>query len=356
MAKIRIGIVGTGGMANAHARFFKGMRGVEMTACFDLDTERAIAYAERHAVRYAVDSLPRLLDAVDAVAVVTSDASHASISLQTLKAGKHLFCEKPLTVTLAEARKVARAYREARGKGVIGMVNFSHRGAHFDRAVEMVQRGDLGDLRYIRSHYLQGFLASKGGWQSPAALWRLQTSKGSAGVLGDLGCHLLDFTTGVCGSLRGLRCTMATHPKIDSEGKACTRFDGAALDANDTVTIDLDFSDHTYGHCQTTRWACGRRNDVKLEVHGTEGGVSLGHTHPDKPFIRLFKARDLKKATWKDVRVPPITWTWRRFIRAIRTGKPEQPDITRGAEIQALLDACQRSAKSGKRERVRKWC
>lgn len=55
----------------------------------------------------------QLLDAVDAVSVVTADAAHAPVSLAALKTGTHLFCEKPLTVTLAEARQVARAYAKA---------------------------------------------------------------------------------------------------------------------------------------------------------------------------------------------------------------------------------------------------
>jgi predicted dehydrogenase len=272
-----------------------------------------------------------------------------------LAAGKHLLCEKPLTLTLAEARQVARAYVAARQRGVIGMVNFSHRGAHFYAAARLVAQGAIGEVRYVRSHYLQGWLASRGAWQRPGRAWRLQRRKGSAGVLGDLGCHLLDFTTGVCGPLRRLRCSLRTHPKIDTAGREIRYYDGAPLDANDSVSVVLDFTNGAFGNAQTSRWAAGRRNDVLLEIHGTEGGLSLGHTFPEKPFLRLCRGRALPKHEWKDLPVPRIVWTWERFIRAIRSGAAQPPDILRGAEVQALLDACLRSADSGRAETIRPW-
>jgi predicted dehydrogenase len=356
MKTVRIGIVGTGGMANAHARYFGEVAGARIVSCYDVAPERSAAYAARHGLRHVARDLDDLLDAVDAVSVVTSDDAHAAVSLRVLAAGRHLLCEKPLTVTLEEARRVARAYAAARAKGVVGMVNFSHRGAHFDVARRMVEKGRLGELRYVRAHYLQGGLAVKGAWQESKAIWRLQASRGSKGVLGDLGCHLLDFVTGICGRAAALRCTLRTHPKRGSDDRNYTAWQGVALDANDTASIDVDFAGGAYGQVQTTRWAGGHRNDVLLEVHGTDGALSVGHTHPEKPFLRsCIGRRAIKAWDWHDGRVPPMVHNWRRFIRAIRTGRPAEPDILRGAEIQAYLDACERSAATGRPEAPRRW-
>lgn len=355
MKPIRIGIVGTGGMAAAHARYFRAAGGVELASCYDIDPARCAAYAAAHGVGHVAASLDELIDAVEAVSVVTSDAAHAPVALRALKAGRHVFCEKPLTVTLGEARRVARAYARARRRGAIGMTNFSHRGAHFDLARRIVARGDLGELRYVRAHYLQGGLAVKGAWQASKAIWRLQTARGSAGVLGDLGCHLLDFVTGICGPAAAVRCTLRTHTKIGADGRRYTRWQGVALDANDTAAVDVDFAGGAFGHCQTTRWAGGHRNDVLLEVHGTDGALSLGHTFPEKPFCRICRGRAIKKWEWKDLPVPAFVSNWQRFVRAIRRGTPAQPDIFRGAEIQALLDACHRSAAGEKRIAPPTW-
>lgn len=223
----------------------------------------------------------------------------------------------------------SRAYRQAQ---VIGMTNFSHRGAHFDAAQKIVAHGDLGELRYVRGSYLQGWLCGLTN-PKPGMIWRLESRPGADGTLGDLGCHLIDFVTGICGPAARLRCELRNH-----RGRG----------ANDTAAIQFDFGSGAFGHCETTRWASGRRNEVRLEIHGTKGALELGHTLPEKPFLRICRGRDLKTWTWKDLPVKPITWTWQHFIRAIRTGKPAQPDIQRGAEIQAYLHACVGSAESGR--------
>jgi predicted dehydrogenase len=340
MKHIRIGIVGTGGMGGTHARRFKAVPGIQLLSCYDIDTERARRFATEHGFQFAAGDLDELIAAVDAVSVVTSDAGHAPVSLAVLAAGKHLFCEKPLTVTLAEARQVAKAYRQARRQGVVGMVNFSHRGAHFVKAQQMIARGDLGELRYVRAHYLQGWLCDPHATGNPSRIWRLQRRPGADGVLGDLGCHLIDFVTGICGKAKWLRCEFRTHPKLGRSR--------LTLDANDTAAIQFDFDGGAFGEATTTRWASGRRNEVLLEIYGTNGAMSLGHARPDKPFLRLCRGRSLKTWDWKEVPVPPMLWTWQRFVRAVRSGKPHQPDILRGAEVQSYLDACIRSARSGR--------
>jgi predicted dehydrogenase len=210
MKTIRIGIVGTGGMAGAHVRFFKKIPGVELTSCFDIDPARAKEFAEKHGFRGVAGNLDQLFDAVDDVSVVASDAAHAPVSLATLAAGKHLFCEKPLTVTIDEARQLARGYAKARQRGVIGMTNFSHRGAHFDKAQQIVARGDLGELRYVRGYYLQDWLCGLTN-PGPGQVWRLASRPGAGGTLGDLGCHLIDFVTGICGPAKRLRCELRNH-------------------------------------------------------------------------------------------------------------------------------------------------
>lgn len=223
MKSIRIGIVGTGGMANAHADAFKSIPGVTLAACVDVVPGRAEAFAAKHGIKRAATDLDGLLAEVDAVSVVTPDRFHAEPSLAILAAGKHLLCEKPLTTTLAEAKAVAKAARKAAAKGVRHMVNFSYRrSAALQKAMQLVQAGKIGDLRHVHSMYLQCWVAQPvwGHWTDEAWLWRLQSAKGSGGVLGDVGCHILDLTTAVSGPVEAIRCTLGTFAKIDAKGKS----------------------------------------------------------------------------------------------------------------------------------------
>ncbi len=354
---IRVGIVGTGGMANYHADQFKKQAGVKLTSCLDVLPDRAKAYAEKHGVERVAKTLPELLEHVDAVAIVTPDRFHAEPALATLQAGKHLLCEKPLTVTLAEARQVAAAAKKAAKHGVIQMINFSYRGsAAFQKGIELVATGKLGAVRHVHSWYLQSWLAGKvwGGWQAEGLLWRLQTAAGSGGVLGDLGCHILDLTTAVAGEVARIRCNLRTFPKVTPDGQTVTEWQGKKLDANDTAIIEIEFTNGAVGVVQTTRWATGHGNSLRLEAHGTEGALMFDLDR-DSAKIDLCLGASRDDCKWETETLPATPSNWERFIHAIHTGKPDQPDILRGAQVQAYLDACERSAQSGQWEAVNAW-
>jgi predicted dehydrogenase len=353
---IKLGIIGTGGMAGGHASAFAKIEGVELSACLDVVPEKARAFAEKHSVAHVAESIDQLLERVDAVCVVTPDRFHGDASLRILQAGKHLLCEKPLTVTLAEARTVAAAAIKASANGVQHMVNFSYRrSAAMQEAIALVRAGKLGQIRHAHSFYLQTWLSSDvwGGWAQDAWLWRLQTAAGSGGVLGDIGCHILDLTTAVAGEVKAIRCDLRTFPKIH-QGKEVTELDGKRLDANDSAIIELEFAAGGIGVVHTSRWATGHKNHLRCEVHGTEGALMFDlDTGYDQ--INLCLGKDAAKAEWTKKDLDPKPSNYERFINAIASGKTEQPDVLRGAQVQAYLDACERSAKSGRWETVAPW-
>ena len=354
---IKLGIVGTGGMANHHADQFKKMAGVELCSCLDVVPGRAEAFAKKHGVKHTAANIDQLLDQVDAVTVVTPDRFHAEPSLAVLKAGKHLLCEKPLCPTLVEARQVAAAAKKAARKGTIQMINFSYRAsAALQHAMGLVRTGKLGALRHVHSFYLQSWLTSDvwSSWTKEGFLWRLQTAAGSGGVLGDLGCHILDMTTAVAGDVTRIRCDLRTFPKVAPTGQIVTTWKGKKLDANDTALITIEFTNGAVGTVQTTRWATGHSNHLRLEAHGTAGALMFDLDRDyNKIDTCLGSARH--KVKWTTTALKPTPNNYTRFIRAIQTGKPDQPDIIRGAQVQAYLDACERSAKSGKWESVQSW-
>ncbi|MEM7626126.1 MAG: Gfo/Idh/MocA family oxidoreductase [Planctomycetota bacterium] len=364
MAKIKHGIIGTGGMARAHAAQFTQIRGVELFGCFDVAPGRAEAFAEKHVVKHALPSVDALLDACDSVSIVTPDAFHAELSLKTLKAGRHLLCEKPLTTNLADARKVARAAQAAaKEHGTIHMVNFSYRdSAAFQKAIQTVAAGRLGAIRHATGKYLQAWLASKV-WGTPISegwLWRQQIppggGKAAGGTLGDIGCHILDFTSAVAGDIKALRCTTRNFPKVDPDtGRSMTSYKGNKLDANDSVLIEFDLNNGGLGSIETTRWATGHPNQVALGVYGTEGALEID-LEQSYTTLRTCLGKARHKCEWKNIEVKPTPNNYQRFIRSIKTGHNDQADIVRGAQIQAYLDACERSAEDdGRRVSIRKW-
>ncbi len=344
-------------MANQHAEHFSKLKGVTLAACLDVVPGRAQAFAQKHGVARVVERLEDLFEEVDAVALVTPDRFHQKGALSALRAGKHLLCEKPLTVTLAEARKVAAEAKRASKRGQIGMVNFSYRrSAALQQAISLASAGKLGELRHAHGFYLQSWIAAPiwGHWSNEGWLWRMSTKSGSGGVLGDVGCHLLDLMTSVTGDVSEVRCALGTFPKVGQDGKPYSKWQGRALDANDTAIIELRFAAGGLGVLHTTRWAAGHANHLRLEVHGTEGAVMFDL---DRSYDTLDTClgKDMASAKWTTRKLGPAPSIYQRFARAVQTGEQDQPDLLRGAQIQAYLDACERSAKSGRWQRVAKW-
>ncbi len=334
---IRIAIIGTGGMANAHVQAYQKLKGCRVVAGCDVDLPRAQAFAEKYAIPKAFGSVVDLLKdgEFDAVSVVTPDAFHTAVTLQCLKAGKHVLCEKPLALDYPSAKKMLAAAKKA---GVVHMVNFSYRDwPCIQAAAKAVRRGDIGELRHVEAGYLQAWLPSNiwGDWRtSPGWLWRLSSKHGSKGVLGDIGVHIVDYATYPAGAVKEVSCRLKTFPKAPGN-----RVGEYHLDANDSAVLQVEFENGALGVIHTTRWAAGNPNRLYLKIFGTTGAIEMDSE------VSITKYREcrgdvLHKAQWRDVECPPVPNNYERFLKAIRTGKTDGPDFARGAEVQKVLDAC----------------
>ena len=233
------------------------------------------------------------------------------------------------------------------------MVNFSYRrSAAAEQAARMVAEGRIGALRHVNAHYLQSWLSSDlwGGWTSEAFLWRVQKAAGSGGVLADIGVHILDLATAVAGDATRMRCELRTFPKMH-EGRVYTEWQGRALDANDSALIEVDFAGGALGIVQASRWATGHVNHLRVEVHGTDGALRFDLDEGEER-LQVCRGSDVRPGRWKTRTFKPAPDVWQRFCRGIRRGRSEAPDMARGALVQAMIEACMRSASSGAWEPV----
>lgn len=347
--KIRIGIVGTGRMANAHAAEFLKIPGVELAAACDIDSKRVGEFAAKHGIAKAYTDFKELLaeGGVDAVSNVTPDSLHAPLSLQAIAAGKHILCEKPLATNHADALRMARAAKKA---GVINMVNFSYRNSPaLQKAAQLVRGGELGEIVHVEASYLQSWLPSRiwGDWKtSPAWLWRLSGKHGSRGVLGDVGVHILDLACLPAGPVRSIQARLKTFTKLKGR-----RMGEYPLDANDSALMQVEFANGALGVIHATRWATGHANSLFLRLHGTKGALRLDLDKSNNT-LEACLGEDIHKAKWTTLKAPPAPSIHQRFIAAIQTGQPGDPGFSRGAEIQKALDACFESARLGSAVRV----
>ena len=342
---IRILIVGTGAMAHDHAKAFAEMADVTIVAGVDPNAAALATFCTEYGIENRFGSVE---DAIawgqfDAASNVTPDAIHYRTTMLLLAAGKHVLCEKPLATNHAQAVEMAQA---AEAAGVVNMVNLTYRNVPaLMQAAQMVQDGKIGAVRHFEASYLQSWLTQDqwGDWTSEDAwLWRLSTENGSMGVLGDVGVHILDFASFAAGSEPDrISCRLKTFDK--AEGGQIGKY---TLDANDSMAMHLSLTNGAIGVIHASRFASGHINDLRLRLYGTHGGLDV-RFEDWKSSLSICIGDDLRKGTWTMVDLEPVIPNFRRFIEAIKSGKPVAPDFARGAALQRVLDLAVASDAAG---------
>ncbi len=207
-------------------------------------------------------------DGIEAVAIVTPNHMHAAPAYVFLKAGIHVICDKPLTTSLAEAKKMKAA---ADKSGLIFAVTHNYTGYPLvRRAREMVKAGDLGEIRLVQVEYPQDWLSgpteTTGNKQ---AEWRVDPKRsGAGGAVGDIGTHaynLADYVSGI---------------ELSEISAELTSFGvGRALD--DNVQMLLRYASGARGSLWASQVAPGHENGLRLRVYGTKGGLQWVQAEPN---------------------------------------------------------------------------
>lgn len=348
---IKIAIVGTGGMANAHANEFAKIRGCKVVAGVDIDPARAKAFCENHRIPEVYGSVHELLKGCDfdAASVVTPDAFHVQCALPLVRAGKHVLCEKPIAPTAREGKRLVTA---AKKSGVINMINFSYRNSPvLHRARQLVEKGEIGNIRHFEAHYLQTWLSSTvwGDWRTSTNwLWRMSTAHGSKGALGDIGVHIVDLATYVAAEdAASIRANLKTYRK-----NRTNRVGEYVFDANDSAYMQVELQGGGAGTISATRWATGRENSLALSLYGDRGALRFDLDRPGNE-LDVCIGRDVNRAAWKTIPCRQTPSMYQRFIRSIQTGRNDMSDFHRGWQVQKVLDACFVSSESDTTVKIR---
>ncbi|MEX0954108.1 MAG: Gfo/Idh/MocA family oxidoreductase [Rhizobiaceae bacterium] len=303
-------------------------------------------------------------DGIEAVAIVTPNHVHFPAAKAFLEAGIHVICDKPLTSTLADAKKLAALVKKS---GRLFVLTHNYTGYPMVRhAREMVASGKLGTIRLVHAEYPQDWLTTdleKTGQKQAA--WRTDPAKsGAGGATGDIGTHAWNLARFVSGlELDSLSADLDAFVKgrrVDDNAHIMLRFKkkGAAPAAK--------------GMIWASQVAPGNENGLKLRVYGDRGGLEWEQEHPnhlwytpfgeEKRLITRNGAGALQAAT-RVSRIPPghpegylegFANIYTEAARAIRAARPKAakldkaviyPTVTDGLEGVAFVTACVKSAK-----------
>jgi len=212
--------------------------------------------------------------------------AHAVPTIAAAKAGKHVFCEKPLARTAAEAKKMLDAVEEA---GVKHMVAFNYRFVPaIVQAKRLIDSGALGRIFHFRAVYLQEWIIDP----NFPKIWRLDKSVAGSGALGDLGAHIIDlgrFLVGEPRSVMGMaRTFIEERPMPDGKGKG-------KVDVDDAFVALLDFENGALGTVEASRFCQGRKNYNSLEINGENGSITFNLERMNE--LNVFWANEEPKET-----------------------------------------------------------
>ena len=371
MPKIRIGLIGYGGIGRVHAAAYRAIPfhyglpadSIEIAGVATTRGETAKRAAAEIGCDFFTDDYRELLRRpdIDAVDICTPNNSHHEIVLAAAEAGAHIYCEKPLAMNVAEAASMARAVQAA---GLKAQVTFNFR--FFPavmRAKQLLDAGFLGRIfsfrgRYHRSSYIDG--------DKPMS-WRLQRELTGGGALFDLGSHILDLLYYVLGEFDSVNGTLETLIKERPTTKGSAELRPVAVD--DIALLHARTAAGTLGTVEISRMGTGATNDLSFEIFGQQGAIRFDLGEP--AWLSVYDARDADDpqggergfrkieavSRYAGQRAPD--WTMSpdfmrahaecqyQFIRAIWDDSLPAPSFADGAHVQKIMAAAERSSAQG---------
>ena len=375
MRNLNVGLVGYKFMGKAHSNAWS-----RLGMFFDADatvTKKAICgrdaeWAAKSAAKYGWDGVEtdwRALVSrpdIDVIDITAPSNAHRDIAVAAAQAGKHVFCEKPLALTLADARLM---HEEAEKAGIKHQIGFNYRFAPaVVLAKRMIDEGKLGTIRHVRASYLQDFIIDP----DFPLVWRLQKDVCGSGSLGDLGAHFIDLARYLVGDFRsvmGIQKTfIKSRPLVEKmqglSASAAADAPRGEVDVDDGTVFLAEFECGALGCFEATRFAQGHKNDLSIEVNGDKGSIKFifermnelqyfsADDEPGLQGFRLIQASEgihpYMTAWWPTGHVIGYEHTFvhemYEFVQAIANDRPTCPNFADGVECSRVIEAVELSA------------
>ena len=371
MPKIRIGLIGYGGIGRVHAAAYRAIPfhyglpadSIQIAGVATSRAETAARAANEIGCAFHSADYRELLarEDIDAVDICTPNDSHHAIVAAAAAAGKHIYCEKPLAMTVAEAESMAQAVARA---GLKAQMTFNFR--FFPailRARQLMDAGFLGRVFSFRGRYHRSSYISS---EKPMS-WRLRRAITGGGALFDLGSHILDLLYFLLGDFAEVNATLETL--IKERPSAAGAAEITPVDVDDIALLQARLADGTLGTVEISRMGTGATNDLTFEIFGDRGAIRW--TLDDPAWLYVYDLRDAEgpyggERGFRKIEAvgrfaggkapdPSMTPDFMRvhaecqyqFIRSIWDDKPTSPSFDDGLHIQRIMDAAERSSKRG---------
>ena len=356
--KMRVGIIGTGWIAEPHVRAYQNQPDVEIVAACDLVPGKAEAFCKKFGLEGAKydykDEVEMLADkslALDCVSVCTYNRTHASCTIHALEAGVHVLLEKPMCVTIEEAYDIIRAEKKS---GKIVSVGFQPRfNKNMQNIKKIVDSGVLGKIYYIQTGG-----GRRRGIPTPFGTTFIEDATAGLGALGDIGCYALDLVLNAVGYPKPLTATGFRGAMFGKDPNFVTYFGhkeyaekfGVDDWATGYIRLEGDITlDFRIGWAQNIDYPCD------TIILGTKGGLRVPATDCwngilTNPCILYQEIAGVQVETVIPLEENDNLWDLkiRSFLDAAKNGTPSPVPTSQIVYNQAILDGIARSSDLGR--------
>lgn len=273
MSKLKIAIIGTGNISNAHMNAYEKLDNVDIVAGCDIDEKRVKAYCEKRSIPVFYVNHKEMLanEDLDAVSICTWNNSHAQIAIDCLNAGINVLCEKPLALNYEQAVKIKEAAKNSRGMLMVGFVR------RFDKRTfimkDLIEKNRLGDLYYAKTGVIRR-CGNPTGWFS-------DKSRSGGGPLIDLGVHMIDLCRYLMGKPNAVSVYGATFEKLGprTDVKMLNRYrpmdGGDFCDVEDFASAMIRFDNGCVLAVEVSFTLHTANEKLYCEIFGTEAGAEI---------------------------------------------------------------------------------
>lgn len=347
MEKLKIGIIGVGNISAEHIQGYLKNPNVELYAFCDINEAQLKKRAEEFGItRTFTDKADMLaLPEIDAVSVCVWNSAHAECAIAALEAGKHVLCEKPMSISAADAIRMKEA---ADRNGKLLMIGFVRRFGN-DCAIlkDFIDNGYFGDLYYAKATYLRRN-GNPGGWFG-------DKSRSGGGPLIDLGVHVIDLVRYLMGNPKPVSVYGMTAQKLFDrrelkDKKAYQSISAGAddiCDVEDLATAMIRFDNGAVLSVETAFSLNLKKDTGDIELFGTKAGAKLS------PELEIYTETNgyLSNLTLEKETALSFNGLFQNeinhFVDCIVNGTPCKAPAEDGIALMRILDAVYESAKTG---------
>jgi len=367
---IKVSVLGHGfiGKAHAHAYLtapeFYDVQRPELEVAYGRNEAALADFARRFSFKRYSTKLDEAIRDSDIVDNCLPNHLHHGPTLDALESGKNVLLEKPMAVNVDQAEELAK---EAEKAGVKAAVGFNYRFLPaISLAKKLIDEGRIGRVHEFRGAYLQGYLADP---NTPVAQsgtligWRQRKETAGSGSLGDLGSHLIDMSHYLLGEIS----EVSAQEQILYPERPTETGEKIKIEVDDAFASLVRFKGGAIGVIEASRVAPGMKNQLRIEIHGNKGSIAFNLERPSE--LSVYFEEGAQTSGFRTILAHDPHWWppghvlgWEHsvvieiahFLDAVENDKPVYPMATfqDGLYVQKVIDAVERSSRSGKWESV----